>query len=63
MPESLPDPHAVLGLGTDATEEEVRGAYLELVRKFPPDRNADKFRQIHTAYQMLCDPLVQADAL
>ncbi len=57
------DPHLVLNLSADATPEEVRSAYLRLVREHPPDRDADKFHQIHAAYTMLNDPLIQARAL
>jgi len=57
------DPHAVLGLELDATPEQVRSAYLRLVREHPPERDADKFHQIHSAYTMLNDPMLQAKAL
>ena len=46
-----------------ATPEELRKAYLALVRQHPPDRDPEKFRDIHAAYQMLSDPLAQATAL
>ncbi len=62
MSTSVSSAHAVLGVALDATPEEVRRAYLGLVRQYPPDRDAEKFREIHTAYQLLNDPLVQAEA-
>jgi curved DNA-binding protein CbpA len=55
-------PHEVLGVTREATTEEVRQAYLKLVREFPPDREPDRFREIHDAYQLLSDPLEQAKA-
>ncbi len=55
-------PHQVLGVSATATPDEVRSAYLSLVRLHPPEADGDKFREIHTAYQMLNDPLVQAAA-
>jgi preprotein translocase subunit Sec63 len=56
------NPHQVLGVPATATADEVRSAYLNLVRLHPPEADGDKFRQINTAYQMLNDPLVQAAA-
>lgn len=57
------NPHGVLGLAPDASLEEVRSAYLRLVREYPPERDADKFREIHSAYTLLNDPMEQAKAL
>lgn len=57
------NPHDVLGLAADASLEEVRRAYLRLVREHPPDRDPDKFREIHSAYTLLNDPMEQAKAL
>ena len=56
------NPHQVLGVSATATPDEVRNAYLNLVRLHPPEADGDRFREIHTAYQMLNDPLVQAAA-
>ncbi len=53
-------PFVVLGLSADADEQDVRRRYLDLVRKHPPERDAEKFRQIHAAYQAASDPLVLA---
>lgn len=52
--------YAVLGLDLDATAEQVRAAYLALVQKFPPDREPQRFAQIHQAYEWLSDPLAYA---
>jgi hypothetical protein len=57
------DPHAVFSISREATVEEIRARYLELVRENPPERDPVKFRAIHQAYQMLCDPLVLARAV
>ncbi len=54
---------ATLDVAIDASPEDVRGAYLNLVRQYPPDRDAEKFRQIHAAYQLLSDPIVQAESM
>ena len=63
MSVSASNAHQILELKPDATAEEIRRAYLSLVRQHPPDRDPDKFRDIHAAYQMLNDPMVQATAL
>ena len=54
------DPFQVLGLSKDAGEAEVRSRYLELVKRFPPEREPDRFREIHAAFQAAQDPLVMA---
>ena len=63
MDESVTDAHVVLNVKLDASAEEVRRAYLDLVRQYPPDQDAVKFRQIHAAYELLSDPLNQAQAI
>ena len=55
--------HQILGLKPGAPADEIRKAYLTLVRQYPPDREPDKFREIHAAYQMLNDPIALATAL
>jgi len=57
------DPFKFLGLPEDASAESVRSRYLELVKKFPPDREPDKFRQLQAAYDAARDPLVLARKL
>lgn len=63
MNANLSNPHQVLGVPATATAEELRSAYLAKVRLHPPEADADKFREIHNAYQMLSDPMAQASAL
>jgi len=55
--------YTILGVTHHSTPAEVRQAYLAMVRLNPPDRDADKFREIHSAYQILSDPLVQAESI
>ncbi|NBX29056.1 J domain-containing protein [bacterium] len=57
-----PAAHLVLGLATTATPEEARAAYLEAVRRHPPDREPERFRELHTAMQAFCDPLPLAES-
>ena len=50
------DPIEVLGISRDATDEEIRAAYLLKVREHPPDRSPEQFEQIRDAYEVLRDP-------
>jgi len=54
---SLDNPFQVLGLAADADEAAIRNRYLQLVRENPPEKNPERFRQIHAAYQIASDPL------
>jgi curved DNA-binding protein CbpA len=50
------DPYAVLVLSRQASEADIKRAYFQLVRQFPPERQPEKFRAIRTAYEQLRDP-------
>ena len=50
------NPWEILGVSTEADDEEIRAAYLRKVRQFPPDRAAEQFEQIRDAYAALRDP-------
>ncbi len=52
--------YEVLGVGRDATAEEIRGAFRKLAFKYHPDRNRDdgaeeKFKELNEAYEVLSD--------
>lgn len=55
------DPYTVLGVGRDASADEVKSAFRKLAKRYHPDRNADdasakeKFAEIGTAYEILGD--------
>ena len=55
------DYYEVLGLGKDAGDQEIKGAYRELAKRFHPDRNPDdpnaeeKFKEASEAYSVLSD--------
>jgi len=49
------NPYEVLGISRNANDETVRKAYLELVRKFPPDASPDEFKSISHAYGLVKD--------
>lgn len=50
------DPYQVLELERQATAEEIKRAYFQLVRQFPPERDPQKFQEIRRAYEQLRDP-------
>ena len=60
------DFYEILGLGRDASDEEIKKSYRKLAMKYHPDRNPDnkeaedKFKEAKEAYEMLSDPQKRA---
>lgn len=59
------DYYKVIGLGRDASADEIKRAYRKLARKYHPDvskeRNAEeKFKEVQEAYEVLHDPKKRA---
>jgi curved DNA-binding protein CbpA len=50
------DASKVLGVSPEATQEEIRAAYVRKVREHPPDRSPEEFERIRDAYDRLRDP-------
>jgi hypothetical protein len=50
----------LLGVSDDAAAELIRAAYLEQVRRHPPDRDPEQFERIRDAYELLRDPHLRA---
>ena len=51
---------ALLGVPAEASEAEIRSAYLEQVRQHPPDRDPESFERIRDAYEAMRDPRQRA---
>src|SRR5260221_8518837 len=55
------DYYTTLGLGRDATEEDIKKSYRKMAMKHHPDRNPDdkgseeKFKEAKEAYEVLTD--------
>ena len=56
------DANEILGVAANASEKEIRAAYLTKVKEFPPDRAPAEFERIRDAYDTLRDPRKRARA-
>ena len=58
----IEDPYKVLGLGPDASDEDVKRAYRRLAKKYHPDLNpgdqeaARKMQEVNAAYEQIKNP-------
>ena len=58
----IEDPYKVLGLGPDASDEDVKKAYRRLAKKYHPDLNpgdqeaARKMQEVNAAYEQIKNP-------
>jgi len=53
------DYYKILGVGRNASQDEIKRAFRELAHKYHPDKNggsAEKFKEINEAYQVLGNP-------
>lgn len=48
-------PYEILGITPDASDVEVKQAYLRQVKDNPPDRDQQKFQAIYKAYSLVKD--------
>ena len=54
-------PYQILNLTPDATDAEIRKAYLNLVRRYTPTRSPERFSQIAKAYAKIDTPEKRLD--
>ena len=54
------DPYHTLGLDRRADATEIKRAYFQLVRQYPPEQAPEKFQDIRAAYELLRDPTSKA---
>src|SRR5262245_18313813 len=47
--------YKTLELAPDASADEIRRAYYQMVRKYPPEKDPERFQQIRQAYETLSD--------
>lgn len=52
--------YAILGVQKNATAEEVKQAYVALVKKFDPEKHTERFMEIQKAFERLKDPVQRA---
>ncbi len=46
-------PYQILDVVLDANDAEIKQAYLQKVKEYPPDRDQDVFQSIHKAYSAI----------
>lgn len=48
-------PYDILGVSAEASDAEIKQAYLQKVKDNPPDRDQARFQAIHKAYETIKD--------
>ena len=49
------NPQSIIGVTADATPEEIRAAYLNKIKEYPPETFPTEFERIRDAYTILSD--------
>lgn len=49
----MSDPYLILGLEPGAEDGEIRQAYLEAIRRCPPEKDPDRFQALNQAYEVV----------
>ncbi len=50
------DPQNILGVPQDANAAEIRTAYLNKIKEYPPEKHPAEFERVRDAYSILSDP-------
>ena len=53
----------ILGVAPNATDDEIRAAYLNRIREYPPESSPEEFERIRDAWETLRDPRRRAKNL
>ena len=53
-------PYLTLGVDENASAHDIRQAYLEKVRTYPPEKDPDQFQAVSQAYSLLQDSISRA---
>ena len=48
-------PYLILGVTEQASDNDIKQAYLQKVKQFPPDHHHEQFQEIQQAYQLIKD--------
>jgi len=62
LPDKGLDPYVVLGVNTDASDDQIKSAYFAQVRAHPPETDPQAFKRIRAAYDRLRDPQKRREA-
>ena len=49
----MSDPYLILGVGEKADDSAIEAAYREGIKRFPPERDAQRFEALRRAYETL----------
>lgn len=49
------DPYQLIGVDANSDDQDIRKAYLQKLRQYPPAQNQHKFQQIRQAYDLIKD--------
>ena len=56
----MKDPYLVLDVPEDASQEDIRRAYLEKIHACPPERAPEAFQEISAAFKLIGDTISRA---
>ncbi len=61
--QAFDEARATLGVDADADADAIRKAWRKAALKCPPDQDPEGFRRMRDAYELLSDPIPQADKM